>query len=83
MGPATLYQDNTSAMKLAEKGMSTSERTRHVNIRYFFVKDRIDSGEIKLEYKPTKMMIADILTKPLQGEHFRRLRAELLNWYED
>ena len=46
--PLILYQDNTSAITLMEKGRSTSQRTKHIATRYFFVKDRISSGEIKL-----------------------------------
>ena len=79
MAPATLYQDNTSTMAMIAKGRATSERTRHVNIRYFFVKDRVDAGEIVIEHMPTRLMIADILTKPLQGELFREMRDALLN----
>ena len=79
MNPAIIKQDNMSTLALAEKGRSTSERTRHVNIRYFFIKDRVNSGDLKLEYLPTSEMIADILTKPLQGEAFRVLRDALLN----
>ena len=45
------------------------------------MKDRIDSGEINVEYMPTDEMIADMLTKPLQGEKFRMLRAKLMNWH--
>jgi hypothetical protein len=82
VGPATLYQDNKSTIALAEKGRSTSDRTRHIHIRYYFVKDRIDSGEVRIEYLQTDLMLADILTKPLQGELFRRLRDQLLNWDE-
>jgi hypothetical protein len=79
--PATAYQDNQSTMALANKGRSTSERTRHVDIRYFWIKDRIDSGDIVVEYLPTEAMIADLLTKPLQGDLFVRLRFLLLNWF--
>jgi hypothetical protein len=82
MGPAIVYQDNMSAIALAAKGRSTSDRTRHIHIRYFFVKDRVDSGEVSIEYKPTKLMLADLLTKPLQGDLFRAMRKELLNWEE-
>jgi len=82
-GPATIYQDNKSTIALANKGGSTSARSRHINIRFFFIKDRIAAGEIELKYKPTAEMIADILTKPLQGTLFRRLRNILLNWYDD
>jgi hypothetical protein len=78
MGPARMYQDNQSTIALAEKGRSTSARTRHVAIRYFFVKDRIEQGEIEIEYLPTEVMRADIMTKPLQGELFRQMRASLM-----
>ena len=78
LGASTLYQDNMSAIALANKGRSTSARTRHIAIRYFFVKDRIDAGEIRVEHMPTGKMIADILTKPLQGDLFREMRAALL-----
>ena len=44
------------------------------------MKDRVDSGEVDIEYKPTKLMLADLLTKPLQGDLFRAMRQELLNW---
>ena len=79
-GPARLFQDNKSTIVLANKGLSTSEKTRHIAIRYYFVKDRIDSGEVIVEYMPTQEMIADVMTKPLQGALFRRLRSELMNW---
>jgi len=80
VGPATVYEDNQSAIKLVENGRSNSSRTRHIAIRYFFLSDRVASGEIRVEYLNTSDMIADILTKPLQGALFRRLRGLLLNW---
>ena len=80
MPPAAMYQDNTSTITLTEKGYSTAERTRHINIRYFFIKDRVETGELEIIYLPTKEMIADILTKPLQGSLFSKLRRLLLNW---
>ena len=82
MGEATLFQDNLSTIAMIKNGRPTSDRSRHVNIRFFYIKDRVDSGEISVKYKPTADMIADILTKPLQGALFRRLRAALLNWDE-
>ena len=77
---ATVFQDNKRAIAMASKGMSTSDRTRHINIRYLFIKDPIDNKEIKINYLPTEEMTSDILTKPLQGEPFRKLRSNLLNW---
>ena len=81
IGPATIYQDNQSTMALIKNGKSSNERTRHIAIRFFFVSDRVSSNEIKLQYMDTEHMLADVLTKPLQGELFRRLRDQLLNWY--
>jgi hypothetical protein len=78
--PATVMQDNTSTINLAQNGMSNSEKTRHIDIRYFFVTDRINSGDIKIQHMSTENMIADILTKPLQGELFAKLRDLLLGY---
>jgi hypothetical protein len=78
VGPAVIFQDNQSTIALVAKGRSTSARTRHIAIRYFFVKDRVDSKEVEVVYKPTGEMRADIMTKPLQGDLFRRMRAELM-----
>ena len=72
--PVILDQDNTSA--ITEKGRSTSQRTKHIAIRYFFIKDRIFSGVIKLVR--TKAMIADCYTKPLQGDLFRDMRDKIM-----
>jgi hypothetical protein len=83
-GPVRLYQDNQSTMAMIEKGRSTSSRTRHIAIRYFFVSDRVNSGEVEVVYLPTGSMRADIMTKPLQGDLFRKMRAELMgmDWIE-
>ena len=78
--PAVVMQDNEAAIKLANNGFSSAMRTRHINIRYFFVKDRIAKGEIAIEYCPTKLMIADCLTKPVQGQLFIELRDLLLGY---
>ena len=58
---------------------SSSKRTRHINIRYFFVTDRIEKGELTVEYCPTERMRGDYFTKPVQGKKFRQFRAEILN----
>jgi len=77
---ATAFQDNTSCMDLMEKGRSTSKRTRHIAIRYFWVKEQCTNGEIKLVHRPTKDMgAANILTKPTQGSQFQNERYQLTN----
>lgn len=77
--PVLLQQDNQSTIKMIERGYPTQERSKHIHIRYFFLKDYIDRGEVRVEYRPTREMIADMLTKPLQGKLFIDLRAQLLN----
>ena len=70
-----LLQDNRSSMLLERNGKaSSSKRTRHINIRYFFITDRVNMKEVEIEWCPTKEMVADFMTKPLQGSHFRRMR---------
>jgi hypothetical protein len=81
IGQPTIFQDNKSTIHMINNGASKSDRTRHMNIRYFWLKERIDDGEVNIEYLPTDQMIADILTKPLQGSKFAELRTLLLNWY--
>ena len=77
--PSTIYQDNMSTISIIKNGRSTSDRTKHIAVRFYFVADRIKNGEIKVEYLNTGQMIADILTKPLQGSRFVELRKRLLN----
>jgi hypothetical protein len=77
---SVLYQDNLSAMFLEKNGRaSSSKRTRHMNLRYFFIKDHIDNGDIVLEHCPTEEMLADFFTKPLQGSLFYKLRDLIMN----
>ena len=79
-----VYQDNQSAMLLEKNGkMSSSKRTRHLEIRYFFVTDNIGKKHLRIEYCPTDDMVADFFTKPLQGTKFRRFRAMILNLTDD
>jgi len=53
---------------------SSSKRTKHINVRYFFITDRISKGEVRVEWCPTNDMVADFMTKPLQGSLFRKFR---------
>jgi hypothetical protein len=76
-----LEQDNEAAMKLEVNGRaSCSARTRHVAIRYFFVKDRIKQENIVVRHCPTLQMLADFFTKPLQGALFRKFRDVILGY---
>ena len=76
--PATIYQDNLSTIAMAKRGHSTSQRTKHIAIRYFFIKDRIESKEVSVEHMPGKHIVADGLSKPLQGDGFRVSRSAIM-----
>ena len=74
-----LYQDNKSSILLEKNGRaSSSKRTRHISIRYFFVTEKKAKGELTIEWCPTADMIADFMTKPLQGVLFRKFRDIVL-----
>ena len=70
-----IFQDNKCTM-LLERNCNTSsgKRTKHINVRYFFIVDCIFKGEVRVEWCPTKDLLADFLTKPLQGASFKRFR---------
>jgi KUP system potassium uptake protein len=72
-------QDNVSCIRFEENGMkSGGPNSRHIDARYFFIKDRLDMEDIDVVYCPTEEMLADFFTKPLQGKLFRRLRAVVM-----
>jgi hypothetical protein len=74
-----IYQDNKSSILLETNGRSSAgKRSRALNIRYFFVTDQVELGNVAIEYMPTDEMWADFMTKPLQGEKFRKFRALIL-----
>ena len=67
-------------MKLEENGRaSASKRTRHFNIKYFYVTDLIQRKEFTLKYCPTDEMLADYFTKPLVGKKFEEMRKVIMN----
>ena len=75
-----LYQDNKSTILLEQNGRKSSgKRTRHLNIRYFFLTDQIEKVHINIEYCPTDDMLGDYMSKPLQGKKFREFRRQILN----
>ena len=74
-----LKQDNQSTMKLQFNGRASShKRTRHINIRYYTIKDYLDRKQFELEYCPTEDMQADYMSKPLQGKLFEKHRKLIM-----
>ena len=58
---------------------SSGKRTRHFDIKYFYITDLINRNEISIEYCSRNDMLADYLTKPLILEKFKLMRNELMN----
>jgi hypothetical protein len=57
---------------------SCGQRSRHIDIRYFFITDHAKRHDIRIVHCPTADMLADFFTKPLQGSLFRKFRSILL-----
>jgi hypothetical protein len=75
-----VYQDNTSSMKLEQNGKASSgKRTRHFDIKLFYVTDLVARDEVNVKYCPTGEMLGDYMTKPLVGAIFKRFRDLIMN----
>jgi hypothetical protein len=59
-----IYSDNLSSIQLAKNPVFHA-RTKHIEVHYHFVRERVLSGEFELQYVPTDRQTADIFTKPL------------------
>ena len=70
--------DNKCSMRLLEQGTGSFKRAKHIKVRFFWLKDLIDEGEITLIYVPSEELVADMLTKATTGAKFKYLRAKLL-----
>jgi len=75
-GRVPLYIDNMFTISLAKNPVMHS-RTKHIDIRFHFLRDSYEKGEIEVIHVPTQQQTADILTKPLEQTKFARLRGEL------
>jgi hypothetical protein len=72
----TINEDNQGSIKMSHNPVMHS-RTKHIDIRYHYVRETVSDGIIALKYCPTKDMIADILTKPLGKGRFEILREKM------
>ena len=80
LGSTILCQDNKSAILLENNGRKSSgKRTKHINMQFYFITDRICGGELSVKHCPTQDMIADFFTKPLQGNRFFKFRSLIMN----
>ena len=78
--PIEVEQDNTASIQFGNEGREAAKKSRHMNVRYFWVKQLVDDGVIRLKYCPTELMLADMLTKSTSGSIFFERRLRLLGW---
>jgi hypothetical protein len=74
--PIPILCDNDSTIKLV-KNNQFHQRTKHIEVRHYFVREKQEAGEIEVSYVPTQDNLADIFTKPLPNPRFCDLRARL------
>jgi hypothetical protein len=60
----TIWEDNQSAIAYSQNAL-VSEKTKHIGLKWHFLKDHVRQGTIKLRYLPTNQNVADIFTNPL------------------
>jgi hypothetical protein len=71
-----IYCDNQSCVKLS-KNPVFHDRSKHIEIKYYFLRDKVQRGEVVLQYISTDEQTADILSKPLSKIKFAYLRDKL------
>ncbi|KAJ9544357.1 LOW QUALITY PROTEIN: hypothetical protein OSB04_024064 [Centaurea solstitialis] len=73
-----IYCDNTLAIAIAiANNPVLHSRTKHIEVRYHFIRDHVMNGDIELHFVPTKYQFADLFTKPLDVTRFNMLISEL------
>ena len=71
-----IYCDNQSCVKLSENPVF-HDKSKHIEIKYHYIKDMVQRGAVKLQHVATEEQIADVLTKPLARVKFEYFRENL------
>ena len=79
-GKAFIKIDNQGAMNLAKNPIH-HQRSKHIDIRYHFIREEVKEDRVSLEYVPTKENIADIFTKPASKEKLVKFKDIILGKY--
>ena len=74
-----IYEDNTGAIAMTENPID-HQRTKHIDIRYHFIRERVANGDIKLVHVATEDQLADLLTKPLVKQKVKSLRERMMGY---
>jgi hypothetical protein len=77
--PTTIYEDNTAAIALTENPVF-HQRTKHIDIRYHFVRERVEMGDVKLVHITSEEQLADLLTKALSKPKVEKFRERVLGY---
>jgi hypothetical protein len=73
----TIKEDNQSAIAYSQNAL-VSEKTKHIGLKWHFLKDNVEHGTIKLRHLPTNQLVADMFTKPLTGPALTRHRNAIV-----
>ena len=71
-----IFCDNTSAIAITQNPVLHS-RTKHIDVRFYFIRDHVEKKNVRIEYVGTEKQLADIFTKPLNEARFIQLKTEL------
>ncbi len=71
-GPTKIWQDNQSTIRMANDFIS-NRKTKHIETKYHYTREKIENGEVKVEYLPSEEMLADILTKPVGANILQKM----------
>lgn len=74
--PISILCDNTSAINIS-KNLVLHSRTKHIPIKYHFLREQVSDQQVMLEYVSTKDQLVDVFSKPLPKDTFERLRQQL------
>ena len=78
-----LKHDNLASKRLMEEGRALSQRTRHMHVKYFWVKQALEQENLKISYQNSKEMIADFFAKPNNGIQFKKFLAIVMGEIPD
>jgi PDZ domain-containing secreted protein len=71
--PTKIHTDSQSAIAMVNN-RNFSSRTKHIDVRFHYIREQKEKKTIELEYCPTETNIADLMTKPLGGVRTKMLR---------
>ena len=75
----TIFEDNQGAIALACNPVNR-QRSKHIDIRYHFIRNALEEGKIELQYCPTEYMVADIFTKPMSKIKLQKFRKYIFGY---